>query len=289
MSNVQRSLGAMVLGVFTSLLATFIVFAVSTSGLNLYSLNILLVIPVGAFFTGLFAASGYFVVGVFFHKRPGGLFLVQMLVVAISTQILLYYAGYATLVFDNGAKAAQIMSFREYIDLYLSSAQYRIGRYLQHETPEVGSLGYWIAGLQFVAFLIAYFIIWGILKLQPVCSNCNLVLRRLAKREHSFADSIKALAFHHSLLYYGPESLSFESQIQSEETAKEEEGAVKITTILTECPQCQLQEVEVSVETYDGRDWKTIDDLHTGLPVPVGIDIRRAFKGPEPHEGLAQA
>jgi hypothetical protein len=103
--------------------------------------------------TGAAAASGYYFGSLYFHRRPNWLLLIQMILIAGATQLLIYYLQYTTLVLDDGTKASDLVSFARYLDISLTSAHYRIGRGAQVDTGAVGDFGYWLAVIQCVGFL----------------------------------------------------------------------------------------------------------------------------------------
>jgi hypothetical protein len=87
------------------------------------------------------SASGYYFGSLYFHKRATSILLIQMLMIAGLTQLLIYWLGYATTVLDDGRRMADLVSFGHYLDFSLTKAHYRIAR-LAVDTGEVGTDGY---------------------------------------------------------------------------------------------------------------------------------------------------
>jgi hypothetical protein len=115
----------------------------------------------------------------FFQARPTWLLLARMVLVAAAAQLAIYYGEYATLVLDNGTKASEIVSFREYLDLSLITAHLRLGRAAAIDTGEVGSFGYWLAAIQFLGFIVGGIGVYWLLVGEPICHACGRYLRVL--------------------------------------------------------------------------------------------------------------
>jgi hypothetical protein len=111
-------------------------------GLRLFHLSIWVVVPAGALLIGFAAASGYYFGSLYFHKKASAALLIQMIVIAGLTRLLIYWLGYVTMVLDDGRKVADFVPFDQYLDILLTKAHYRIGR-AATDTGEVGTFGYW--------------------------------------------------------------------------------------------------------------------------------------------------
>ncbi len=278
MKDFAQSFGVAACGLVTSVLTALGVVAVSRiTGFDLFTFSLWVVVPVGAALTGFAAASGYYFGSLYFHKRPDLPLLVQMVVIAGVTQLLIYYLGYTTFVLDDGRRVSDLVPFGQYLDIMLTSAHYRIGRAMT-DTGEVGSFGYWLAAFQFVGFLVGGVCVYGFLRAKPVCSTCNLYLRPLSKRQKTFSDADSASAYYDVLFQHPVDSSEFASLIRADAKAKAEKGAVLVKTILHGCPKCKAQLIEETVQVYNGSEWKDADKLGRRVAIPDGIDLASTFR-----------
>ncbi|WP_157532820.1 hypothetical protein, partial [Hyphomonas polymorpha] len=245
MDDFLKTSGVVACGLATSLLTVLLVTAIGHfTGFDLYTLSFFFIIPVGALICGAAAASGYYFGSLYFHTRPNALLILQMIVIAGITQILIYYAQYATLMVE-GFRARDLISFQEYVELSLTTAQYSMGRGLQHNMGEVGQAGYWLAAIQFVGFLLGGFAMFINLRNKLTCRPCNKYLRTLSKTGKSF-DTIEKLADYYDTLMTLPvDGPDFAEMIQTNHIARGE-TVYTIGIELHGCPDCKGQECSPS-------------------------------------------
>lgn len=280
MKRLLESFGIAFCGLVTSVLVAIANVAVARmTGFNFFTVSVWVIVPVGALLTGFAAASGYYFGSLYFHKRATTILLIQMVVIAGLTQLLIYWLGYATMVLDDGRKVADFLPFGQYMDLMLTKAHYRIGRG-QTDTGEVGSLGYWIAGAQFVGFLVGGLAVFCYLTSKPVCAACNLYLRPMAKKQKVFADADAAGGYYDRLFTLAVDGPEFAALIRSEaKVDKVAQGALQVETSLLGCPVCKAQMVEEKVQGYNGTEWKSLNNLERRVNIPSGIDLAPVFRG----------
>ena len=278
MKDIADSFGVAACGLVTSVLTALAVVVVSRMvGFDFFTFSIWIVIPVGAILTGFAAASGYYFGSLYFHKRAGLSLLLQMVVIAGLTQLLIYYMGYSTFVLDDGRRVSDFIPFSQYLDIILTSAHYRIGRAMK-DTGEVGSFGYWLAAFQFVGFLVGGLSVFGFLSTKPVCQTCNLYLRPLFKREKSFPDADSASPYYDALFQHPVDGPEFAALIRTETKAKDQKGAVLVKTVLHGCPKCKSQLIEEKVQVHNGSEWKDADKLNRRVTIPDGVNLLSVFR-----------
>jgi hypothetical protein len=278
MKNLAQNFGVAACGLITSVLTALADVSIAKmTGIDVFTFSIWVVIPAGAIGVGLAAASGYYFGSLYFHKRADISLVVQMVLIAGLTQLLIYDLGYFTMVLDDGRRVHDFVAFDKYLDIKLTTAHYRIGRGTGTDTGEVGSLGYWIAALQFVGFLVGGLAVWALLRAKPVCSKCNLYLRPLFKKQKSFSN-VEAAAPYYDVLFKHPvDGSEFAELIRSNAVAKVAKGVLQIKTALLGCIKCKAQLVDERVQIYNGRDWKDLDKLHRRVRIPEGVDLRSVF------------
>ena len=167
----------------------------SVMGFDLFSLMLWGFIPVGAFLTGLFAASGYYVGAVKFNVKPTGGVAIGMLVVAGLVQMTLYYFQYASATTEDGQAIMALVSFPRYVGWMLTHAEYGliVYGYRPDGGLEVGFFGYVIAVIQFVALVVGGFAIYAFLTEKTYCDECKKYAKKILDRAVPFSGDLETI------------------------------------------------------------------------------------------------
>lgn len=267
--------GVAVAGLITSVVTAFAValFA-NLTGFNLFTLSVLVVIPVGAGLCGFAAASGYYFAAKYLHQRPTKMLLVQMVVIAAFTQWLIYWLEYQTLVID-GVSISDVATFGQYMDATLTTAHMKLGRGLHADAGEVGTFGYWLAFFDFIGFLLGGAFVYLYLKEQPACPDCDKYFRSVATKGDSFPDTDEFSAYFYNVYANPVDSPEFAEHVGRDYSAGDaEQGTINLTTTVFECPQCFGQLVRETVQVFNGKEWKDVNDLRRFVAIPKGVDVR---------------
>jgi hypothetical protein len=279
MKNIQKTTGVAVCGLVTSLLTALVVaFIERLTGFDLFTLTIWFVVPVGAVATGCAAASGYYFGSLYFHTRPTLLLLLQMVIVAGFTQAMIYYAEYFTLILDDGRRVSDLIPFRQYLDISLTSAHYRFGRGAQIDLGEIGNAGYGLAALQFVGFLVGGLGIFLILHMHPLCASCKNYLRVLTKAAKAFASYSELESYHVALFSLPVGSPEFVQLAAVDHNVPLRPGTWALEMTLYGCPTCKAQALRTEFSVLRGKEWKTVHQLTSMVAVPSGIDLGPALR-----------
>lgn len=278
MTWLLKNFGIAVCGLITSVLTALgIVVVEKLTGFDLFTLTIWVVIPAGALLTGFAAASGYYLGSLYFNVRPSLILLLQMIIIAGATQLLIYYVDYYTLVLDDGRRVHDYIVFTKYLDVALTTAHYRVGRGAGVDTGEVGSVGYWIAGVQFLGFLVGGVSVYGWLIVVPFCKTCNRYYRSLIARDYQF-NTQEDFATHYDGVYQHPfESPEFRDLVAPKKAGKVTQGTLALHTKLSRCPTCKSQILSDTVKVYNGKEWKEVKELARNAPLPADADLLGAF------------
>jgi hypothetical protein len=277
MAHILKTTSVAACGLATSLLTALLVTVIERlTTLDIFTFSVWFIIPVGAIGTGLVAASGYYFGSLYFHTRPSILLLLQMIVIAGLTQLLIYYTQYATLIID-GQRVSDFVSFGQYLDVTLTTAHYRVGRGAQLDTGEVGQFGYWLAVIQFIGFLVGGFVAFGHLLSHPVCSHCKKYLRVLAKSEKAFPSGEDLATYHDTLFQLPADSRDFAQMAKAEHKATGK-GTWKMTMKLFGCPECKIQTIGNEVHVYNGKEWRSVNQLARKYAIPPGVDLAGVFR-----------
>jgi len=280
MANFLSMSGIAICGLITSVLTALgVVVIENLTTISIFTFNVWLVVPVGAMCTGMAAASGYYFGSLYFHRRPNWLLLVQMILIAGATQLLIYCLEYTTLVLDDGTKASALVSFARYLDISLTGAHYHIGRGGQVDTGAVGELGYWLAVIQFVGFLVGGFFIYVVLLSYPVCPKCQKYFRLLAKRSKHFETADAFTTYYDNIFRLPVDSNEFVTAITKEHKLRNiAKGTILLETRLHGCPSCKSQMIEDKVSIWNGREWKSANALGRRVALPDNVNLVTIFR-----------
>ena len=257
--------------------ALFIALLKRLTGIDIFTFNVFVIVPLGALLTGVAAASGYYFGSRYFHSRPSLLLLVQMALIAGLTQLLIYYAQYATMIFDDGRRMSDLISFPAYLDDALTKVHLR-GRWPQTDMGEAGKLGYVIAILQFFGLLAGGLVTLLILIVQPVCPGCQKYSRTLAKSDKLFPALDDLARYYDTLLGLPPGSPEFAALVGEQHKTKVSKGTSKLKIRLLGCPACKTQTITKEVHVFTGKDWEQDLDSSGGFPLPGGADLAPVFR-----------
>lgn len=264
----------------TSLLtAVAATYASRAMDMDIFTLSVWVVIPAGAIGVGFVAASGYYFASLWLHHRPTKALLLQMVVVAGLTQLLIYYLGYRTLDIGGGQLASDVVPFAKYLDIVLTTEHLQIG-HANVDVGEVGGFGYGLAAIQFVGFLIGGLCLWTALRGRAACQGCHTYMRKLASRSKMFPDPAQASSYYDHILTHPVSSAEFADFIRAHSKVdKTRKGTVKILTALYGCPKCSVQLIDEKVTAFDGHRWGDLKKMDRRVPIPRGLDLRPVFAG----------
>jgi hypothetical protein len=246
-------------------------------GLNFFTMKVWFIVPAGAIGVGMVGASGAILAARYFNIRPTILDAMFMVVIAAATMILIYYLDYATLVLDDGRRATDLVNFGTYVDLSLTKAHMRVSR-RAIDTGEVGEMGYALAGIEFVGFLIGgaatFFFIQGLWR----CRDCGSYLRKLKSKntkELTFDETTKVMELFkagdietvESLLAWAP----------AERTLDRRGQKALVSFNLFGCPKCKTEVISAGVTAFNGKEWKDVPALMTRRDLSSGFSLRDHF------------
>lgn len=279
MRKIFGASGVALAGLITSLLTAIVVAAVDYStGINIFTFALWFIIPVGALVCGCAAASGYYFGAKYLQQRPTRILLVQMVLIATFTQILIYWFEYKSLVID-GAHVDQFIPFWRYVDVSLTSARLTVSHMPGFPSPEIGSLGYVLAVLDLIGFQVGGWYVYIMLGDQPTCGKCNKYFGSTLVKKHTFEDWDAFYPYYDAVYEHPIDTPEFSRHVSEEHSVKRGgQGTVRIATSVLECPQCHDQFVSEIVKVHRGKDYEEETGLRRLVAIPAGVDIRPAFK-----------
>ena len=254
-------------GMATSVM-TAIILAIIETKLNFafYSITWWFVIPVGALLSGVAAASGYYWGARVFHHRPTGMFIFNVISVAVTTYFLLYYLEYRFLDVD-GQPASELVSFGQYMDLVIGHQSLRVRTV---NVGEIGNFGYALAVLQILGFAVGGFAVFVFLRAAPFCKACSKYLQKVGSvvRYTNDADELAvAWADSASQLRRGNVPL-LTGLWSSVGESKDADRHIRATVKFWRCSTCPEEFIDLILERSSGNQWTQISDFHVRGPLP---------------------
>lgn len=245
-------------GIGTSLVAALVVTAVKRyGGFDLFSVTAWVVLPVGAVGTGLVAASGYWGASRVLHRPPSVRSFFALIAIAMTTQLVIYYLDYATALLDDGSPVSGTVGFFSYLARTLEHSWLTVRG---HALFRLGAFAYGFTVLQFFGVALGTLILVSALWLEPMCSKCQRLMRKIGRRRLVFRSGDDFRAFHERLGATTPAEESYwavfrEPQPALSRFARLGAGAARLTFSLVACPECRSQRIEETVELRDGSSW----------------------------------
>jgi hypothetical protein len=248
-----------------------------TIGINFFTMKVWLIIPVGAGIVGMLGASGAILAARYFNIVPTIIDAAFMVVIAAATMLLIYYLDYMTLVLDDGRRASDLVDFTSYVDLVLTTSHMRVGRAGQIDTGEVGQLGYALAAIEFVGFLIGGATTFLFIKGMARCGNCGSYLRKLKTKrtkELTFDETDQVINLFNrgdletmrSLLAWAP----------PERKLVDSKKALVVYDLFG-CSKCKTEVLVAKVKTFNGKEWQDVPSLGARRNLDSGLSLRELF------------
>jgi len=122
MNSTAKGLTVGLAGVISSVATAFLdVYLSRLFGFSIFTAMWWFVFPIGAIMLGCVAASGYYFASTRLNSRPSKALLVQMMVVAGATQLLIYYLAFMTTHLTDGRPVSAALTFGQYLDAILTT------------------------------------------------------------------------------------------------------------------------------------------------------------------------
>lgn len=255
-------------GVGSSLItAGFIFLVYRETGFNLFTLTFWVIVPVGALFTGFAAASGYYLGAKLFNHKPDLIMFINIVIVAGTTQFLIYYFEYFTMVLDDGTKVKNLLDFPTYLKIMLTKAKY--GLVSTSSGVEVGYFGYVIAFVQFIAFLVGGVCVFAWLATISYCAACNKYSKSIFSKIILFSDKDTFTPFYEELISVPSLSPKYFLLLKrQDEDVKNSQGCCfRLKVKLIQCPNCKGEKILEGVDIFKNDGWNEISDWNREIPI----------------------
>jgi len=244
--------------------------------INIFSFSFLFIVPAGAFLIGASGASGGLFACKYFNIKPNKLDFIFLVVVGALTMFLIYYLDYITYVLDDGTKVADVVNFRDFLDVVVTKAHMRFGRG-GHDVGEVGNFGYVTLVLQFLGVLVSGAAVFLIVLSEPVCNTCNVYYKKIASRATSEmsveqADDVNNKIHAGNLESY-VEALQSKYIDATKDTAK-----VVVEFKLMRCPKCKDEFIQETFSSTNSELNKSLTSFNGKTKVASEDNFQQYFK-----------
>lgn len=265
-------------GLLTAALVAYANARFSTwTGIDIYRVSLLYVLPAGAFACGLLGALGFSLSAIRLHRRPNATLGWQMVFASIAIPLMSYWWQYQGLTLDDGPRVADFLPFASYLDDMLARS-HLIVKMNDFDAP--GRIGYLVGAFQLLGVIIGALSILLFLQWKPWCEPCDLYLddSEFPPKTRVFKNEDAARVYYGQLPALKPGSLEYTQLIASDTGLAKEEGSYLIETRLYACPGCKTQALLESAQSHDGTKWRLLSDMRRLMLLPAGVNLGPLFK-----------
>jgi hypothetical protein len=249
---------------------------------DIYTFMTVLVLPAGAYSTGLVSASGFYLSAYLLHQMPNRYLFLMMVLASLLTPILIYFIDYSSLTLDNGTPVDQAVSFPAFVEFSITHATYSFGRYgIGPSSGPVGSFGYWIAADQLLGFLLGGVSIYVFLAQIPRCSDCRMYMKTFGSKTKVFQSEEPFAVYYDNLFkisVYSPEFIeAINMDIGPDLIAKPKKGYISLVESLVTCESCGNQHIKNVVSVRGDKEWREVNKLTRNVTIPYDVQLRHLF------------
>lgn len=276
----KRPLLACLGGLITTICVVLFVAAVGHfTGFNLFSFSLWLVVPVGALLCGALALSGFYIVSHRVHLKARLWMFVPLISLAAFAYLSIYYIEYIWMETTDGISVSSFISFREYLDIAITSQTIYAGRGARAQA-DLGDAGYWFAALDFVGFVVGGAWIYIALQVSRACHTCGQYLRKRGDRVRYFHSTEDADDYYSGLFNHPFDSHEFTRRASlGDDKLDEKKPTMRIITQLHDCEGCHRQLWTDSPSAWNGKEWSQMPSLDRAVVIPPEAHLARFVRG----------
>lgn len=277
MGRVLRGAIVTLFGLATTLLTAFgLVYLELRYDFSLYGLVYGFIIPFGAIFSGILAASGYFIGSRLLSYRPGRSMLATILVVSGGNFFFIYWLEYR-LSTVNGEFVRNWMTFSEYLKYVLTHTAITTGgEGLPFDKFELGIGGYLYAALLIFGFALGGLFVYLLVRSAPYCDACGLYMKKYGSqtryfvRHEELADCAAAFQAEMKLgRFRGAMELHGGRGVR---TADEATG-YSLRTEIRQCNRCGNQWVSLIAKQRTNKKWQALPKIQYSAYCTERVDV----------------
>ncbi|HUV68275.1 MAG TPA: hypothetical protein VMW15_01345 [Terracidiphilus sp.] len=246
----------------------------------IYSFVYAFVLPLGAFLSGLVAASGYYVGSKLLSYRPGRGMLAVLLAISGANFFLIYWLKYVYLTVD-GRAVHDSMTFPAYLTFTLSHTSMTTGPG-SGDAIELGWAGYLFAALLIAGFALGGLCIYAIVRSAPYCDACGLYLKKKGSQTRYFVGKNDLAACNAAMRSamdrsHFREAMRLHAVSGSREIG--ESSGYSLRAGVSQCAGCGKQWLELSAKQRVNKSWNHLAGFRYSAYCTESIDVLEQLAG----------
>ena len=249
------------IGLLVALLLSFGVHLAETGiDRQLRSINLWIVLPIGALLNGALISIGFFAAIRLLDSPPRMATYAAAAVGAGLLCWLTFVASYLTMTDDDGTAIREVMGFGEYMQVVIEESRVMLGRSSRSATT-VGSWGYALYAVDCLGFMAGAWFVIRAAGMKPFCAKCGRFMTRLGALMRSSNDPTAAgatlKAVHAHLAANNPQRAV---DALSEFGAKDHRSYVGLSLECHGCPMCKDYTAVTTVNLAGSRGRREVED-----------------------------
>ena len=275
MDRFLRGLLVALFGIATTVLtAAGLVYVELRYDTAIYSFVYGFVIPIGAFLSGLVAASGYYLGGRLFSYRPGRAMMAVLLAVSGANFFLIYWLEYFYAVVD-GVPLHSYMTYPAYLSFMLTHTSLSSGPSDTGAT-ELGVWGYLYGALLVAGFALGGLLVWAIMRAAPYCEACGLFLKKKGSQTRYFVKR-EELAACNAAMRFEMEHGHFRQAVHlhagSGARAVNDTTGYQLRASVSECKGCGKQWLQLISKQRVNKSWSEVTGTRFAAYTSEPVDV----------------
>ena len=272
---------AIIFGAVSCVAAAFLNFYIQElTTINIFSLSMFFVIPVGAGLVGFAANSGYYLSALMTDRMLDKYDFLIMVGIAAIGMFLIYGIEYYFYVERVGLSTD--ITFWQYITFVVKNSILKVKLTKFSTFNNVGSMGnfgYLFLLIHLVGFVIGGVTAFFLLLSMDICPNCSKYLRNKKKKILFFSTKEGFENYYNQVNELKPTSHNFKSTVFINNNIKfdKTQGSIKCVWRLKKCNVCNFEQLNGNAEIYQGKDWSTIQDAEKKIIMPIYSNLDKQW------------
>jgi len=274
----NRQLLVSIVGISTAILTGIILGLINVyAGYALYSFMVFLILPIGAIIAGFCAATGFYFGAKYFHQKPIGGVLINMVIASISAFFLVHYVPFFLLEMD-GIRVKDTISFWQYLDVVIKNTSLSFVRVPSVSTGELGSFwGYLYACIQLLGFSIGGICVFFWLSTIPFCKKCSRYLKTIYQKDKFTSDGnslIESLQTIKSLIDNNEYDKAINMHVENIGVNESSGHHLRARLITRTCPGCGINHLNIIVSKLKNDSWTDVGEGEISIFTNQPLSIR---------------
>jgi hypothetical protein len=285
MDKTLRGLIVALFGIATTLLtAAGLVYVELRYDFSIYGYVYAFVLPVGALFSGLVAASGYYLGAKLLSYHPGRAMMAAIVAISGGNFFFINWLEYVLLKVD-GESIRSYISFPAYLVFVLThtSVSVDLGTTVNDKAVALGAAGYLYAALLIAGFACGGWIVYAILRVAPYCDQCGLYMVKQGSQARYFVrreDLGACSAGFQAEAKQGRFRKAIELHGAAGSRQMDASSGYSLNVAFKHCRRCAGQWLELIGKQRVNKSWNRLSDIQYRAYCTEPIDAIETLAGP---------